>query len=74
MVGNDPLSTRIGNILNKSVGFQLTAKFRQESGSESNFGESVLVEGLDGLPANAIFFLNLAPWDKDENGGPVEVR
>lgn len=74
MVGTDPLSTRVGNILNKSVGFQLTSRFRHESGGESNLGESVLVEGLDGLPSNAIFLLNLAPWDEDENGVPVEVR
>lgn len=74
MVGNDPLSTRVGNLLNKMVGFQLVSKFRRASGGETEFGESVLVEALHGLPSNAAFFLNLAPWNEDEDGAPVEVR
>lgn len=74
MVCNDPLSTCVGNLLNTMTDFQLAAKFRHESGGETELGHSVLVEALHGLPSNAVFFLNLAPWDEDENGTPVEVR
>ncbi|XP_017296838.1 uncharacterized protein LOC108251154 [Kryptolebias marmoratus] len=73
MVCSDPLSTRVGNLLNKMVGLQLAARFRHESEGETEFGDSVLVEGLHGLPSNAVFCLNLAPWDEDENGAPVEI-
>lgn len=72
MVGNDPLSTCVGNLLNTMTKF--IAKFRCESGGETELGDSVLVEALHGLPSNAVFFVNLAPWDKDEKGTPVEVR
>ncbi|XP_037614097.1 protein mono-ADP-ribosyltransferase PARP14-like [Sebastes umbrosus] len=68
MVGNDPLSTRVGNTLFKVVGPQLTTKFRKEAG-----GDTVLVDGLSKLPFSAVFFLNLLPWDDDPNGTAVQV-
>jgi len=34
----------------------------------------VLVEGLPGLPSDAVFFLNLSRWDDDENGLAVQVN
>ncbi|XP_075307157.1 GTPase IMAP family member 8-like [Odontesthes bonariensis] len=73
MVLHYPLSTRIGNILNEIVGPQLTSRFRAEERDESMPGDSVLVEGLPGLPSHAVFFLNLCRWDNDENGLPVQV-
>ncbi|XP_072232867.1 uncharacterized protein [Leuresthes tenuis] len=73
MVLHNPLSTRIGNILNEIVGPQLTSKFLAEEGDESMPGDSVLVEGLPGLPSDAVFFLNLCRWDDDGNGLAVQV-
>ncbi|XP_039678553.1 protein mono-ADP-ribosyltransferase PARP14-like [Perca fluviatilis] len=74
MVGHDPLSTRVGNILFKMVGSQLTTKFRKEAGEEETLpGDPVLVEGLPELPSNAVFFLNLIPWDDDHDGTAVQV-
>ncbi|KAM4536837.1 uncharacterized protein PAE49_021279 isoform 1-T1 [Odontesthes bonariensis] len=73
MVLHDPLSTRIGNILNEIVGPQLTSRFRAEERDESMPGDSVLVEGLPGLPSHAVFFVNLCRWDDDENGSSVQV-
>nr|XP_015802083.2 uncharacterized protein LOC107377161 [Nothobranchius furzeri] len=73
MVGRCPLSTAVGNRLNKMVNYQLAVRFKQESGYLSELGESVLLHGLPGLPSKAVFFLNLAPWDDDEHGAPVQV-
>ncbi|XP_039678552.1 protein mono-ADP-ribosyltransferase PARP14-like [Perca fluviatilis] len=74
MVGHEPLSTRVGNILFEMVGSQLTAKFRKEAGEEETLpGDPVLVEGLPELPSNAVFFLNLIPWDDDHDGTAVQV-
>lgn len=74
MVGHDPLSTRIGNTLFKIVGSELTAKFRKGAEEETIPGDTVLVEDLSGLPSNAVFFLNLIPWDGDQDGTAVEVK
>ena len=74
MVGNDPVSTRIGNTLYKMVGDQLTKRFREEAGGETMPGDTILVEGLRGLPSIAVFFLNLSPWDDDQEGGAVQVK
>ncbi|XP_041841549.1 uncharacterized protein LOC121639989 isoform X3 [Melanotaenia boesemani] len=73
MVGNDPLSTRVGNILNKMVGSQMTSLFRKAGGDESDHGDSVLLEGLAGLPSDAVLFVNLIPWNDDLDGTAVEV-
>ncbi|XP_018543358.2 GTPase IMAP family member 5 [Lates calcarifer] len=35
--------------------------------------DAVLVEDLPGLPSNAVFFLNLIPWDDDEDGTAAQV-
>ncbi len=74
MVGHDPLSTRVGDTLSKMVGSQLTARFKKAAGEETLPGDTVLVEGLSGLPFNAVFFLNLAPWNDDPEGTAVEVK
>ena len=74
MVGHEPLSTCIGNILFKKVGSQLTARFRPEAREETMHGDAVLVEGLFQLPSNAVFFLNLVPWNDDQDGTAVEVK
>ncbi|KAJ8286103.1 hypothetical protein GJAV_G00034590 [Gymnothorax javanicus] len=73
MVGHDPLSTRVGNTLYKIVGPQLTEKFRKEAGEESVPGDTVLVECDSTLPSNAVIFLNLVPWDNDQDGTAVQV-
>ncbi|KAG8006054.1 GTPase IMAP family member 7, partial [Nibea albiflora] len=73
MVGIDPLSTRVGNSLSNVVGSQLTARFRKEAGHEKQIGDTVLVEGLPGLPSNAVVFLGLIPWDDDHDGTAVQV-
>uniref|UniRef100_A0A671UPV3 AIG1-type G domain-containing protein n=1 Tax=Sparus aurata TaxID=8175 RepID=A0A671UPV3_SPAAU len=74
MVGHDPVSTRVGNTLYEMVGPQLTERFREEAGGETMPGDTILVEGLRGLPSNAVFFLNLSPWDDDQEGGAVQVK
>ncbi|KAM3591057.1 uncharacterized protein V6R79_021545 [Siganus canaliculatus] len=73
MVGHNPCSTKIGLTLSSKVGPQLKARFRKETREGTTPGDAVMVEGLPGLPSDAIFFLNLAPWDGDENGVAAEV-
>lgn len=73
MAGHDPLSTRVGNILSGMVGPQLAIKFHSEAGGATLPGETVLVEGLPGLPSNGVFFLNLVPWDGNRDGNAVQV-
>ncbi|XP_005755631.1 uncharacterized protein LOC102195312 [Pundamilia nyererei] len=73
MVGHDPLSTRVGNTLFEVAGPQLTTRFRKEAEDERDPGDSVLLEGLPGLQSNAVFFLNLVPFDGDPDGDAVQV-
>lgn len=73
MFGHNPLSTRVGNTLSKIVGSQLTAMFTKESEEGTTPGDAVLVEGFTGLPSNAVIFLNLVPWDDEEDGTAVQV-
>ncbi|XP_042071978.1 uncharacterized protein LOC106632562 [Haplochromis burtoni] len=73
MVGHDPLSTRVGNALFEVAGPQLTTRFRKEAEDETMPGDSVLLEGLPGLQSNAVFFLNLVPFDGDPDGVAVQV-
>lgn len=74
MFGHNPLSTRVGNTLSKIVGSQLTAMFTKESEEGTTPGDAVLVEGFTGLPSNAVIFLNLVPWDDEEDGTAVQVN
>ncbi|XP_030018836.1 protein mono-ADP-ribosyltransferase PARP14-like [Sphaeramia orbicularis] len=73
MVGSDPCSTRIGNALYETVGNQLIETYKKAAGGEPTPGDSVLAEGLSGLPSNAVFFLNLTCWDNDEDGIAIQV-
>ncbi|XP_061564410.1 uncharacterized protein LOC133419318 [Cololabis saira] len=73
MVGDNPRSTRVGNIICKAAGSRLTNGFRKVGGEEAMPGDSVLVEGLPGLPTHAVFFLSLIPWNGDESGTAVQV-
>ncbi|KAM8899687.1 uncharacterized protein AB9W97_010009 isoform 2-T2 [Spinachia spinachia] len=73
MVGHEPLSTHVGNTLFQMVGPQLTAQFQKEAEEETLPGDVVLVEGLPALPSNAVFFVNLVPWDEDQDGTAVQV-
>lgn len=74
MVGHDPLSTRVGNALSSVVGPQLTAKFHHEAGGATLPGDIVLVDGLPTLQSNGVFFLNLVPWDNNQQGTAVQVK
>lgn len=74
MVGHDPLSTRVGNDLSNMVGTQLTAKFHKEAGGATLPGDVVLVEGLPALQSKGLFFLNLLPWDNNQQGTAVQVK
>ncbi|XP_031160225.1 protein mono-ADP-ribosyltransferase PARP14-like isoform X1 [Sander lucioperca] len=73
MFGHDPLSTRVGNILSNIVGPQLTAKFHKEAGGATLHDGIVLVDGLPALQSKAVFFLNLLPWDNNQQGTAVQV-
>uniref|UniRef100_A0A3P9JL43 AIG1-type G domain-containing protein n=1 Tax=Oryzias latipes TaxID=8090 RepID=A0A3P9JL43_ORYLA len=73
MVGHHPVSTRLGNILENKVGSRLTTAFMEVAADEGMPGDSVLVEGLPGLPSKAVFFTHLIPWDEDEDGAAVQV-
>lgn len=74
MFGHDPLSTRVGNILSNIVGPQLTAKFHKEAGGATLHDGIVLVDGLPALQSKAVFFLNLLPWDNNQQGTAVQVK
>ncbi|XP_060922369.1 protein mono-ADP-ribosyltransferase PARP14-like isoform X2 [Limanda limanda] len=73
MVGHDPLSTRIGKILQNVVGPQLVTKFSQNAGGATIPGAIVLLEGLSAPGCKAVIFLNLLPWDNNPNGTAVQV-
>ncbi|CAB1426985.1 unnamed protein product [Pleuronectes platessa] len=73
MVGHDPLSTRVGNILLNVVGPQLVTKFSQNAGGATIPGAMVLVEGLSAPGCKAVIFLHLLPWDNNQNGTAVQV-
>ena len=72
MLGHDLLSTRIGDILFKMVGPQLATKFSQNARTIP--GAIVLVEGLSAPGCKAVIFLNLLPWDNNQNGTAVQVN
>lgn len=74
MVGHDPLSTRVGNTLNDALGSQLSAWFHSAAGGVTLPGDAVLLEALPGLPAKAVLFLNLMPWDNTQDGAAVMVN
>ena len=74
MAGHNPLSTRVGNTLFNMVGHQVTAKFRKEAGRATQPGDTVLVEGLPRLQTKGVFFLNLVPWDNNQQGTAVQVK
>ncbi|XP_062239459.1 protein mono-ADP-ribosyltransferase PARP14-like isoform X1 [Platichthys flesus] len=73
MVGHDPLSTRIGNILLNVVGPQLVTKFSQNAGGATIPGAIVLLEGLSAPGCKDVIFLHLLPWDNNQNGTAVQV-
>ncbi|XP_012712444.2 protein mono-ADP-ribosyltransferase PARP14 [Fundulus heteroclitus] len=73
MVGHDPVSTRIGNILKETVGPQLTEKFNKEAGGATLPGETVAVERLPSLNCKAVIFLNLLTWDNSQHGSAAQA-
>ncbi|XP_061566313.1 protein mono-ADP-ribosyltransferase PARP14-like isoform X2 [Cololabis saira] len=73
MVGHDPLSTRVGNILNDMVGRQLTAAFNKEAGGATLPGDTVVMKSLHPLKCKAVIFLNQVSWDNNQNGSAVQA-
>lgn len=73
MAGHDPLSTRVGNALSGVVGPQLADKFHRNAGGATLPGDIVLVDSLPALQSKAVIFLNLLPWDNNQNGTAVQV-
>ncbi|CDQ77734.1 unnamed protein product [Oncorhynchus mykiss] len=73
MVGSDPLSSRVGNVLLDAAGPALMTAFLRESGGRTAPGENVLVEGLSGLSSGRVFFLRCAHWDNNPQGPAVQV-
>lgn len=74
MAGHNPLSTRVGHVLSEVVGPQLTTKFNMEAGGATQQGDTVLVRGLHALKSKGVFFLNLIPWDNNQQGTAVQVK
>ncbi|PWA19841.1 hypothetical protein CCH79_00015837 [Gambusia affinis] len=74
MVFNDPLSTRVGNVLSKALGRHVTQRVAQKSEEgEMGPGDFILEENLTGVPFGAVFFLNLVQWDEEDDGTAVQV-
>uniref|UniRef100_A0A3B5RC26 AIG1-type G domain-containing protein n=1 Tax=Xiphophorus maculatus TaxID=8083 RepID=A0A3B5RC26_XIPMA len=73
MVFNDPLSTRVGNILSKAIGRHVTQRVKQKSKDKMGPGDVILEENLTGVPFGVVFFLNLVQWDAEDDGIAVQV-
>ncbi|XP_014012001.2 uncharacterized protein isoform X1 [Salmo salar] len=73
MVGSDPLSSRVGNVLLDAAGPALMTAFLRESGGRTAPGDNVLVEGLSGLSSGRVFFLSCAHWDNNPQGPAVQA-
>uniref|UniRef100_A0A4W6EF05 Macro domain-containing protein n=1 Tax=Lates calcarifer TaxID=8187 RepID=A0A4W6EF05_LATCA len=73
MVGHNPLSTRVGNVLSNVVGPQLSATFHKDAGGATLPGDIVLVEGLPALQSKAVIFLNLLSWDNNQHGSAIQA-
>ncbi|KAL0970100.1 hypothetical protein UPYG_G00237140 [Umbra pygmaea] len=74
MIGGDPLSSRVGNLLSEAAGPGMRAAFlRESSGQPILPGHKVLVEGLPGFSSGRVFFLNCAPWDQQAQGPAVQA-
>ncbi|XP_038831411.1 uncharacterized protein LOC120030154 isoform X2 [Salvelinus namaycush] len=73
MVGSDPLSSRVGNVLLEAAGPALMTAFLRKSGGRTAPGDNVLVEGLSGLSSGRVFFLRCAHWDNNPQGPAVQA-
>uniref|UniRef100_A0A8C7J781 Macro domain-containing protein n=2 Tax=Oncorhynchus kisutch TaxID=8019 RepID=A0A8C7J781_ONCKI len=73
MVGSDPLSSRVGNVLSEAAGPVLMTAFLKESAGWTAPGDNVLVEGLSGLSSGRVFFLSCAHWDNNPQGPAVQA-
>ncbi|XP_024290271.2 uncharacterized protein LOC112259842 isoform X2 [Oncorhynchus tshawytscha] len=73
MVGSDPLSSRVGNVLSEAAGPVLMTAFLRESAGRTAPGDNVLVEGLSGLSSGRVFFLSCAHWDNNPQGPAVQA-
>ncbi|KAM9401103.1 protein mono-ADP-ribosyltransferase PARP14-like [Salvelinus alpinus] len=76
MVGSEPLSSRVGNVLSEAAGPGLMTAFlssERELGGRTAPGDNVLVEGLSGLSSGRVFFLSCAHWDNNLHGPAVQA-
>ncbi|XP_023837649.1 uncharacterized protein [Salvelinus sp. IW2-2015] len=73
MVGSDPLSSRVGNVLSEAAGPALMTAFLRKSGGRTAPGDNVLVERLSGLSSGRVFFLRCAHWDNNPQGPAVQA-
>ncbi|XP_045068620.1 uncharacterized protein LOC123483167 [Coregonus clupeaformis] len=73
MVGSDPLSSRVGNVLSKAAGPGLMKAFLRQSRGQTAPGDNVLVEGMSGLSSGCVFFLSCALWDNNPQGPAVQA-
>ncbi|XP_072232866.1 protein mono-ADP-ribosyltransferase PARP14-like isoform X2 [Leuresthes tenuis] len=73
MMGHDPLSMRIGNILTNVVGPQLATKFFMAATGATLPGDTVTVESLPKLNSKAVIFINQVCWDNSQHGTAVQV-
>ncbi|XP_055757380.1 uncharacterized protein LOC129835678 [Salvelinus fontinalis] len=73
MVGSDPLSSCVGNVLSEAAGPALMTAFLRESGGRTAPGDNILVEGLSGLSSGRVFFLSCAHWDNNPQGPAVQA-
>ncbi|XP_042184126.1 protein mono-ADP-ribosyltransferase PARP14 isoform X2 [Oncorhynchus tshawytscha] len=73
MVGSNPLSSRVGNVLSEAAGPALMTAFLRELGGRTAPGDNVLVEGLSGLSSGSVFFLSCLQWDNNLHGPAVQA-
>ncbi|CAJ1085947.1 protein mono-ADP-ribosyltransferase PARP14-like isoform X1 [Xyrichtys novacula] len=72
MAGHDPVSTVVGQILVREEP-QLAAKFHQEAKGATLPSDIVIVKDIVALSSKGVAFLNLIPWDNNQDGTAVKV-
>ncbi|KAL0970101.1 hypothetical protein UPYG_G00237150 [Umbra pygmaea] len=73
MVGCDPISSRVGNVLLEEAGPELLDAFKRKLLNKTLPGDTVLVEGLSGFSSSRVFYLSCARWDENLEGPAVQA-
>ncbi|XP_029610119.1 uncharacterized protein LOC115194514 isoform X3 [Salmo trutta] len=73
MVGSDPLSSHVGNVLLDAAGPALMMAFLRESWGRTAPGDNVLVEEMSGVSPGRVFFLSCVRWDNNPQGPAVQA-